>query len=96
MKIQCRIKDCPSFIEVENATKNTTYLCSKHPEHDQNKAIGRKRKTQEEVSFQDRQFDPDLRRSVKPLGTNHVRRQGNQTNEFVGRQLHELLLTNLI
>jgi hypothetical protein len=96
MKIQCRIKDCPSFIEVENATASTTYLCSKHPEHDQNKAIGRRRKTQEEISFQSCQFDPNLRRSVKSLGTNHIRRQGNHTDEFSRTQEVELLLTNLI
>jgi hypothetical protein len=96
MKIQCRIKDCPSFIEVENATENTTYLCSKHPEHDQNKAIGRKRKTQEVSQFQEYQFDPELRRSGRSEGTNHVRRQGNDVDDFARTQEVDLIMKGLI
>jgi hypothetical protein len=96
MLINCRVEGCPSTIEISNATSGTKYLCSKHPEHEQNKMIGRKRRPQEEVSFQEYQFDPDLRRSGKSEGTTHVRRQGNDTDDFARTQEIDLMMRNLI
>jgi len=96
MQIKCRIKDCPSAIDVPNATSSTTYLCSKHLEQEQNKAIGRKHRSQETTVFQEYQFDPDLRRSGRSEGTNHVRRQGSDVDDFARTQEVELLLLNLI
>jgi hypothetical protein len=66
MKIQCRIKDCPSVIEVLNATENTKYLCSKHTV------------SKNEVRFQDIQFDSELNNSFTPQGTNHIQHQGSE------------------
>ena len=96
MQIKCRISDCQSVIEVPNATANTTYLCSKHPEHEQNKAIGRKHRPQEVTSFQECQFDPELRRSGRSEGTNHVRRQGNDVDDFARTQEIDLMMRGLI
>lgn len=36
---------------------------------------------EQDVFFQEVQFDPDLRRAYMPEGTSHIDRQGSRTND---------------
>jgi hypothetical protein len=36
---------------------------------------------EQDVFFQEEQFDPDLRIGHKPQGTSHISRQGSETND---------------
>lgn len=74
-EIRCGIRDsegnqCDTVIQVEEPlSPNARYVCRFHS------------KSVQTVFFQEFQFDKDMRRSQKPTGTRHIRRQGSETND---------------
>lgn len=65
--VKCGIGDCSSVFKTEEAVSpNVRYVCKNHSEVEQR------------VFFQDHQFDENLKRGIKPIGTAHIKRQGNE------------------
>ena len=63
--IKCGIDKCPSVFQTEMAVSpKATYVCKLHS------------KTEQEVFFQEHQYDKDLRRAARPIHTSHIHRQG--------------------
>ena len=80
MKLYCTIDGCPNFVNTSGkVNSDATFTCRDHnPPGEEN------------AHFQESQLDPDLRRSHKPVGTEHIRRQGSETNDFYGEDLQSL------
>jgi hypothetical protein len=78
MKIKCRVKDCPSVIDMPNATVNTVYSCRIHSGQDTKN---------EDLHFQEHQCDRIFDASITPEGTRHISHQGNRawTAEDISR-----------
>ncbi len=81
MLVYCNNKDCTSFIEVmDPVSEEFSFICRKcapiPPDTER---------------FQEFQFDPDLRRSTKPADTEHVYRQGCDTDDIadIEESLHD-------
>jgi hypothetical protein len=97
--IDCAIAGCNSKFETTKpASTQVRYLCSHHSRKEHVAAVGRvfDSDTDEQdrgVRFQKYQFDKSLRRSKRPVGTGHIHRQGNPTNE--GDESTELLLNKI-
>jgi len=63
--VKCGIGDCSSVFKTEEAVSpNVGYVCKSHTE------------TEQRIFFQEHQFDKDISRSGKPIGTSHIHRQG--------------------
>jgi hypothetical protein len=85
--IQCKVEEkgvrCSTTIEVnEPVSDDVSFTCRNHPRAVQARANQRiydptHDEADQQVHFQDVQFDPDLRRSSKPIGTSHIEHQGN-------------------
>jgi len=59
--IKCGIEECPSVFQTEEAlSPNARYVCRLHP------------KVEQEVFFQENQFDKDMSRAGTPIGTTHI------------------------
>lgn len=87
MPIKCKVDGCDAVFETkEPLALNATFVCRKHAGVD----------TKNTVYFQNEQFDKDLRRSGKPVGTSHIHRQGNDTDELARQQEIELKSKGLI
>ena len=73
MLVYCDNKECTNFIEVMEPVSEEFYFTCREcapPSPDM-------------IRFQECQFDPDLRRSSKPQDTEHVYRQGCDTDDVV-------------
>lgn len=87
MPIKCKVDGCDAVFETkEPLAPNATYVCRKHAGVD----------TKNDEHFQEHIFDKGLRRSGKPTGTDHIKRQGNDTDEFARSQEIELTVRGLI
>ena len=65
--VKCCVGECPSTFQTEVAlSPNAKYVCKLHTKREQ------------EAFFQIDQFDKDLRRGRKPMGTSHVANQGSE------------------
>lgn len=66
-KIRCSIGDCPSVFETEEAVSpKIQYICRLHP------------KKEQDTYFQENQFDKDMKRGSKPMGTQHIKNQASE------------------
>lgn len=76
MKLKCKIDGCESVINLDGmaTSPEITYECRNHTP-----AVA-------EPHFQECQFDKDLRRAAKPIGTNHIIRQGEPADTEEERQ----------
>ena len=64
--IKCSNGGCSSVFETEEQlSPSATYTCRAHTK------VGKSQ------HFQPNQFDKDLRRAAKPIGTNHILNQGS-------------------
>src|SRR5271155_3743683 len=83
--LRCKVVDkdgerCVSIIEVTDPIlEGAGFTCKNHPRSVQVRANGRsydpvKDELDKDVRLQNYQFDPDMVRSAKPLGTGHIRR----------------------
>lgn len=94
--LRCRINGCTQTKTVEGAASpNATFLCKNHPREEQLEALGRvyhpeRDEKDADVSFQFEQFDENLRRSHKPIGTEHIRNQGSEVADTYA-QLREFV-----
>lgn len=90
MRINCIIEGCTEgFDTTEAVATNASYICKNHPRAVQCRAVpGRKQYTPEkdeadqEIHFQDMQFDPFLSRGTNSLEDEDKRRVGGLTHEF--------------
>jgi hypothetical protein len=76
---------CSTTLEVtEPMSPQFKFICKNHPRSVQVRANGRqydpaKDEKDKDLHFQAHQFDKDLRRSRKPIGTEHIHNQGADT-----------------
>jgi hypothetical protein len=76
--VKCGIGECPSVFQTEEPlSPNARYVCKLH------------KPTEQKVSFQENQFDKDLKRGAKPVGTTHI---ANQASEVIDADTSRLLL----
>lgn len=76
--LKCSVGECPSVFQTEEPlSPNARYICKIHTP------------TKKKVSFQENQFDKDLKRGAKPIGTTHV---ANQASEVVDADTSRVLL----
>lgn len=65
-ELKCRVENCQSVFQTEDQfAPGAKYTCRNHMP-----------KIKQDVFFQRRQFDKDLKQGRKPAGTSHVQRQG--------------------
>ncbi len=63
-RINCSDKDCSVFIEISGpVAPNATYTCRIHSGEDTKN---------QDIHFQNYQFDPELTRGRTPEGTSHI------------------------
>lgn len=85
--VRCKVDGCNSQFQTAGAVAaDVSYICKNHSRAVQVRAAGRqydvvKDNSDAEVQFQDHQFDKDLRRAAKPVNTDHIKRQGSETND---------------
>lgn len=74
--VKCGINNCPSvFTTEEPVSPDVRYICKRH------------NKTEQKVFFQTHQFDKDLKRAGKPIGTTHIQRQGEVEDSDETREI---------
>lgn len=79
--IKCYMYGCEEvFTTTEPVAAGARFICRHHPRQDQVKAVReydpKKDEADRDVRFQSVQFDKDMKRSSKPMGTSHIQRQG--------------------
>jgi hypothetical protein len=84
-EIQCVVvKDgirCSTTIEVsEPVSAKAAFICRYHPDSVQRAAAGNTKTPRPDVHFQEHQFDKDVARGARPIGTSHIHRQGKAHN----------------
>jgi len=64
--LKCKVPGCDSVLNLatEAVSSDATYQCRKHAP------------AATEPHFQECQFDKDLKRAGRPIGTSHIHRQG--------------------
>lgn len=67
MIIKCKVADCTATIDIPNASSKTTFICRVHSGADVKN---------EDLRFQDHQFDKKFDSGSLPLGTSHIAHQG--------------------
>jgi hypothetical protein len=76
--LQCIVKDkkgkqCSTIIKVtEPVAEKVDFICKNHTDKVQRDAAGNIKTPRPDVHFQETQFDPDMERSAKPIGTSHI------------------------
>jgi hypothetical protein len=86
--VQCAVKEkgvrCSTVLTVEETVaENARFICKNHPRTVQVRAAGRKYdptrdETDSRLRLQNYQFDPDMNRAGKPIGTSHIKNQGSE------------------
>ena len=78
-EIKCKVEGCTEVFRTEEPVSlKARFICKNHPKEVQIRAVGRKYnpktdEADEEVHFQNHQFDKDLNRKAKRDGlTNHI------------------------
>jgi hypothetical protein len=75
--IKCAGEGCPATIQTpEELSPNARYTCREHTKRNEDK-----------VRFQTHQFDKGLKRSAHPVGTTHIKRQGEVEDTDVEREI---------
>lgn len=81
--VKCAIDGCSTQFETADAVAvNVRFICKNHPRAEQVRAAGRAYDPEADnvdakIKFQPHQFDKDLRRAGKPVGTSHIANQGS-------------------
>ena len=83
--INCIVEEkgvrCNTTIEVtEPLSPQFKFICKNHPDTVQRRAAGNTKLKRPDARFQEYQFDKDLTRSARPIGTSHIHRQGQAHN----------------
>src|SRR5208282_4071039 len=86
--VQCAIEEkgvrCSTVLTVAEAvTENARFICKNHPRTVQVRAASRKYdptrdEADSKLRLQNYQFDPDMNRAGKPIGTSHIKNQGSE------------------
>src|SRR6266699_7010508 len=82
--VRCAIEGCLEvFKTAETLSPNARFICKNHPRKVQVEAVGRKYdvkkdETDQDVHFQDCQFDPEIKRAAKAINTHHIQHQGSE------------------
>ena len=92
--VQCAVEEkgvrCGTVVTVAEAvTEGARFICKNHPRTVQVRAAGRKYdpgkdEADSKLRLQNYQFDPDMTRAGKPIGTSHIPNTGKHNRRADG------------